>query len=46
MKALKRLVYLSIALLLFSPVFGQGLSLTEELGKSVFIDKTLSLLLA
>ncbi len=43
MKKLKYLVYLPIALLFFNPVFGQDLSLSEELGKSVFMDEDLSL---
>jgi len=43
MKTLRHLVYLSIALLLFNPVSGQALSPTEQLGKSVFMDESLSL---
>ena len=43
MKTLRNLLYLSIALIFFNPVFGQGLSSTEQLGKSVFMDENLSL---
>ena len=43
MKTLRHLGYLSIALLFFNPVFGQDLSPTEQLGKSVFMDEDLSL---
>jgi len=43
MKTLRNLLYLSIALIFFNPVFGQDLSPTEQLGKSVFMDEDLSL---
>jgi len=43
MKTLRNLLYLSIALIFFNPVFGQDLSPTELLGKSVFMDENLSL---
>lgn len=43
MKMPKYLVYLSIALLCFNPAFGQSLSPSEQLGKSVFMDEDLSL---
>ena len=43
MKTLRNLLYFSIALIFFNPVFGQGLSSTEQLGKSVFMDEDLSL---
>lgn len=43
MKTLRHLAIFSIAILLFNPVFGQGLSPSEELGKSVFMDENLSI---
>jgi cytochrome c peroxidase len=43
MKTLRHLVYLSIAILFFNPAFGQNLSPTELLGRSVFMDEDLSL---
>ena len=39
----KHLLYILIAVLWFNPAFGQGLSLSEQLGKSVFMDENLSL---
>lgn len=43
MKKPKHLVFLSIALLWFSPASGQSLSPVEELGKSMFFDNDLSI---
>lgn len=43
MKTIKYLTCMSIAFLCFNPAFGQSLSPSEELGKSVFMDENLSL---
>jgi len=43
MTTVKHLVYFSIVLLWLNPAFGQGLSTSEQLGKSIFKDTDLSL---
>lgn len=43
MGSFKKIIFLFIAIICFSPALGQGLSQSEELGKSIFMDENLSL---
>jgi cytochrome c peroxidase len=43
MRSFKKIIFLSIACFCIYPVFGQELSPSEQLGKSVFMDENLSL---
>ena len=43
MGSFKKIIFLFIAIICFNPALGQGLSQSEELGKSIFMDENLSL---
>ena len=43
MGSFKKVIFLFIAIICFNPALGQGLSQSEELGKSIFMDENLSL---
>ena len=43
MGSFKKIIFLFIAIICFSPALGQGLNQSEELGKSIFMDENLSL---
>jgi len=43
MSSFKKIIFLFIAIICFNPALGQGLSQSEQLGKSIFTDENLSL---
>ena len=43
MGSFKKIIFLFIAIICFNPALGQGLSQSEQLGKSIFTDENLSL---